>query len=462
MSQELEFQRILEKYRLVDRGNHILLAVSGGADSVALLRFFCAVKDDWHLNLSVFHLNHQFRGRDADEDQLFVENLCLHHRIRCYSHSEDVLSFSSERGLSFETAARERRYALMDQIFMEQGCDKIALAHHLNDQVETFFQRLTRGSGIDGLTGMEWQREGRYIRPLLQMTRVDIETYLTLIQQPYCIDETNMDVVYMRNRVRHELIPYLERYFNGNAVKRIGHTMSLLQMDKDYLDFETDRFINQNSKPRGKGFSVELTAMATCHQAILQRALRSLFLKVKGSLQGFEASHVGEIMDLVSRKRQGSLKTYQGVVFEIAYDELVVRGVSEMPESTAYTYWLTDEEPLLLVEAGLKLTLTCHLKKTISGHLRPDLYLIAADHLRLPLEVRSRRPGDQLLKKGLEGHKTIKDIFREQRIPVCDRGRLPVIACADEIIWVPFGVLAAPFYVTSETEQVYVLSVEKL
>ncbi len=462
MTLDTSFLEALEKHKLVRAGDHILLGVSGGADSVALLLLFYDVMLKKEIALSVFHLNHQFRGLEADSDQRFVEALCAQLELPCYAFSEDISQFALDSGQSFETAARERRYELLDGVLKARGCTKIALAHHLNDQVETFFQRLTRGAGIDGLTGMQWQRDAVFIRPLLGITRVEIEIYLTEKGQQYCTDGTNTDTQYMRNRVRHELIPYLETHFNASIVQRIGQTMSHLQQDKDYLDQVTQDFLKVKLKIEKNSFFVALEDFDTLHVAVANRVVRQLFKLAKGSLIGLETSHVEEIVALVYNRRQGTKKIHQNVQFSIDRESLVVEVSGVHGSAHAYAYSLEVDKPLEILEASIKSTLRRVSRQDLTNCQNPSVIYFSAEHIELPLTVRSRLPGDRIKIKGLSGHKSVKDIFRELKIPENQREICPIVEDRNGLVWVHGGVLAESCYISAQTQDIFQLTFDKL
>lgn len=455
-----QFLETIEKNHLIQKGERVLVAVSGGADSVALLLLLHSIRVDYDLSLYAFHLNHRYRGDAADKDQAFVEALCIEKGITCFAYAEDIEAYAKTSGQSFETAARERRYKLMDTLMDEHGIHKVALAHHLNDQVETFFQRLIRGSGIDGLTGMSLMRSGTYIRPLLELSKTAILAYLEEEKQPYCIDETNTDVSYMRNKIRQELIPYLELHFNPSIVSGIGGTMTRLQQDRDFLDQTASAFVDSCVLIQNQRWAVKIDQVQALHSAIRPRVIRLLFARVKGALVGFESNHVDEVCGILETKHSGSRKIFQGVVFLINGKDLLV--YKETEPVGDYAYALTVGQRVVIKEAGIAMTMTSEPKPLDFLRSGDRCFYLSADAVVCPLIVRNRRSGDGIQLRGLKGRKAVKEIFRELKLPPEERAYQPIVTHGNQVVWAPGGHIADAFYVTEATQAVYCIRVEKL
>ena len=227
-----KFTKFIEQHQLIKKDDYVLAAVSGGIDSVVLLQLLVRLSDLLHLKFQIVHLNHGLRGKQADRDQQFVEQLATEYNIPIITRKVSVPKFIAKKNLSEEQGARVLRYRFFEQTLKKTGADCIALGHQADDQVETVIDHFLRGSGVKGLTGIPVRRD-KFIRPLLFATRQEIETYAKLHSLHYVIDSTNTITKYRRNRIRHDLIPYLKQHFNPaieNIVLRSASIMNEVEM----------------------------------------------------------------------------------------------------------------------------------------------------------------------------------------------------------------------------------------
>jgi len=220
---------------LFNERDRILLAVSGGVDSVVMLDLFSRIQDRYNLDLRIIHLNHGLRGELADRDEEFVKTLGARYSYRVIAKTVDTASYARKRKMSLENAARTLRYKFYEDLVRSENATAVAVGHNQNDQAETFLDHLTRGSGIKGLVGMKIRR-GYIIRPLLTVTRVEIQTFAKKHGIQHVVDHTNLDKKYKRNRIRHELIPYLENNFNPGIIKSLFNTTLILKDADFYLE----------------------------------------------------------------------------------------------------------------------------------------------------------------------------------------------------------------------------------
>ena len=255
-------QTYTRKHGLIRPGERVGVAVSGGADSVALLRVLLELRSDLGSVLSVVHFNHGIRGADSDADQQFVADLARAHELELFAASGDAPAAAKQSGASLETAARTLRYAFFEQLIANGTLDKVALAHNQDDQAETVLMRFLRGAGTKGLAGIYPVVElgkGAVIRPLLETPRTEIEAYLKSLDQPWRDDATNADTIHTRNKVRHELLPKL-REFNPAIADALARTANVARDEEKYWNAETKRLLPMLLLPgkatRGGGRSV--------------------------------------------------------------------------------------------------------------------------------------------------------------------------------------------------------------
>ena len=227
--------KYIRQQRLLRPGERVAVAVSGGADSVALLRVLLELREELGIVLSVAHFHHQIRGAEADSDQQFVADMARQFQLELHTGSANVPAHARESKLSLESAARELRHRWFRELVEQGHTDKIATAHNLDDQAETVLMRILRGTGVRGLAGIApEQREKRLVRPLLGITRAEIEDYLNSIQQPWRTDSTNLDLSHTRNRVRHVLLPLLGKDFNPAIRQTLAELGELARLEDDY------------------------------------------------------------------------------------------------------------------------------------------------------------------------------------------------------------------------------------
>lgn len=227
------FQKLIEEEKLVEENDKILVALSGGPDSVALLRLLLEIKDKYKIELGLCHINHMLRGENSDGDEEFCKRLSQYYKIPFYSLRANIEAYGKEKKIGLEEAGREIRYEFFNRISTQNSYNKIALAHNLDDNVETFLFRLIRGTGINGLKGIPVKRD-KIIRPLLNTKKSDILDYLSNINQEYRIDESNNEKVYSRNKIRLDLIPYIEKEFNPNFKESITSLINDFSFEEDF------------------------------------------------------------------------------------------------------------------------------------------------------------------------------------------------------------------------------------
>ena len=276
------------RYDMLPEGSRVLCAVSGGADSVALLHWLTKQPG---LTLLCAHYNHRLRGEESARDEDFVRGLCRRWNIPCFVGGGDVAAYAKERGLGLEDAARRLRYAFLEQTAAEENCERIATAHHADDNAETVLLNLTRGAGLKGLGGIPPVR-GNIVRPLLQTTREEILAYLAQQDIPFVTDSSNASDAFARNRIRHHVLPVL-RQQNPDLVRGISRTVELLRADEAYLAGEAERFIEEYADGLGSLPVMELMALP---DAVRSRVLRQM------CTPALEQQHV-QAIDMLCRNR---------------------------------------------------------------------------------------------------------------------------------------------------------------
>lgn len=392
--------------RLIGPGQGVVAAVSGGADSVALLMCLHALAPRLGFTLYAAHLHHGIRGESANEDQSFTQALCQRLGVPFYTARADVPALAKALGQSLEEAGREARHAFLEEARLHFGAERIALAHHLDDQAESLLLHLFRGSGLAGLCGMRAAR-GALIRPLLGVRRQDIESYLLAEGQPWRTDETNFSAeAGTRNRLRLELLPYVEHRLNPNAARALAGTAQLLAQDEDFLLALAQKELSAARNARGYD-RARLFALAP---ALRSRALR-LALAEAGAKRDVERRHVDMLTNLLSAGT-GAHLDLPGVLADISYESLLLSPAREKSARPAFCL------PLSL-NGETQTPLGVFFVSAYDGPLArdPAVAILDADKLPAELWVRPRQPGDRFFPLGAPGHKKLKDFLIDRKVP---------------------------------------------
>ncbi|WP_307342640.1 tRNA lysidine(34) synthetase TilS [Caldalkalibacillus uzonensis] len=470
----------IKEYQLLVQGDRILVAVSGGPDSMMLLHWLWRFKTKWGLELIAVHLNHQLRGRDADLDQAYVEKMCATWGIPCVAEKRDVARYAQENSLSKQVAARECRYALFEQVARLQKCNKVAVAHHADDQVETVLMRLIRGTGPAGLSGMRPKRAlaefhsltgCELIRPLLALSKREIERYCQVFELNPRLDHTNLTDDDTRNWIRHHLVPKMKE-LNPNLSCVIQDMSHLVAEDDDYLTElakqKVDHIIDQGEDQHIRLKLPELRQLPLP----LQRRVILLLLNYLSGDHHWKKVHIDSILKLAKREA-GHQKLYlpEGINVERHYDLLLVhkRGPTHTDPRFQFCYEISApgtyqwaELPFSLIIEKRPRNLHRPVDRGKQENAQGDIYQAdfdAAD-LHFPLLIRNRRAGDKMQPLGMKGHKKVKDIFIDSKIPRYQRELWPIILDQQGVLWIPGLKRSDRAKVTEQTQELYVLTMK--
>ncbi|MDO4553497.1 MAG: tRNA lysidine(34) synthetase TilS, partial [Bacillota bacterium] len=472
---EDKVRRVMEAYGLAEQGGHIVAGVSGGPDSLCLFHVLHHLAPGWGMSLSAVHVNHGIRGEAADRDQAFTESFCKELGRPCRGLAFNVPALAAEWRLGEEEAGRQLRYRVFEEErrrFLEEDPRRpvcVAVAQNLEDQAETVLMRILRGTGTDGLAGMEYIRDGWIVRPLLDVSRQEIEDYCREKGLAPCRDRTNEEVLYTRNRIRLELIPYLQENYNPNIVQALARLAAIAAQDKDCL-YALARGVERERTEQGSAAS--LAALKELHPALRKRALLDAFREL-GLIQDVAAVHLEEAEALIMEDREGELdfpgryrlRRRGEKVFFLTPESREAEKAGDVPVSFAYP--VPGRGTLELPEAGRSLTV-CALeaeewRRGLAAGGKADKNQVALDlsalekQLGPPLVCRNRRPGDWIRPRGMEGSKKLQDLFVDKKVPRELRDRLPLLCRGAEVLWVP-GCCAGGVGPGPETEKVLLLS----
>jgi tRNA(Ile)-lysidine synthase len=438
---EMSVQRTLIRYRMLEPGDHVLVSVSGGADSTGLLLCLRSLAPKLGFTVSVAHLNHRIRGTEADQDEEFVKKLCAELQVPVVSETQDVRRDALARKQNLEESAREARYRFLREVAGRVGARKIALGHTLNDQAETVLMRLVRGSGNDGITAMSAVREGLFIRPFLETSRQEIVAYLKHSGVSYREDSTNSDLQLKRNRIRHELIPYLNNHLNPKVVEALARYARTAQEIGDYLHVQTQSAFEEVQTGVPGGISLSVEKLLSFHPAVQKNILRHAVKHVRGSLRGIGMRTVQDLLLLCRPGSSGrQVKLPEKLLATRQFDQLLFLDTGSLA-TAGYSHKLRVPGQIHVPEIGVEfqaLVVARALPRELNSSA--DQVYLDADALPGNLVIRSRRSGDRY---GGPGRRKVKKMLIDARIPLQARAALPMLASGNIVLWIP-GFAPAP------------------
>jgi len=473
-------RRTIERHALVAPGGRVLVALSGGPDSVALLHLMLALQEAGDLRVAgVAHFNHQLRGDDADRDESFCRELAASLAVAIEVGVANVREAARATRCSLEDAARTLRYAFLEAAADRLNADVIAVGHSLDDQAETFLLRLIRGAGPRGL-GSIYPRAGRVIRPLIEIPRADLRQYAEDHRLRWREDETNRDLSIPRNRVRHELLPYLEREFSRGIVEVLARDAAIAREDEDLLQREAiDLASTIVLRNTGGTIEVAVDALRALHPALQARVARHA-LTMPGSDRGQTGVRPGSdhhfvgfdqvqrLLSLAKDERERDSVSFPGRQVERRGNRIIIGPAlsRELGQPNSFRVPLSIPGEVLLDRQGW--AVSAERAETAgpaaaSGSGRSAAVAVAADPLSLPLAVRSRRPGDRFRPLGQSGRKKLQDFLVDRKIPRETRDSLPLVVDGDDrIVWVVGQSVAEDFRVTEPSRGVILLKARRL
>ncbi|MEG0687266.1 MAG: tRNA lysidine(34) synthetase TilS [Hungatella sp.] len=439
-------QRKVQSYmieqKMFEDGDHVIAAVSGGADSVCLLSLLVALREEWNLNIRVVHVHHGLRGAEADRDAAYVEELSDRLGVPCLVVHCDIRAFAKAQGVSVEEAGRMLRYRILQEQADAFGKAKIAVAHHRADQAETILHHLFRGSGLRGLGGMQAVRD-RIVRPLLCCGREEILDYLKTHQIAHCEDSTNASEDYTRNKLRNSIIPLIETQINSAAVEHVLHMGEMAAQADAYFVAEAHKILAESELIEAGRSGIALEVLRGQADIMRTYLVREMLFRISGSGRDITARHIRQIASLPEKEVGAEVDLPNARKARRTYEHLWI-------EDGARIHFLDD----IGEEALPNVVYTCFSYEK-HQEIPQNQYTKWFDYDRImnALSLRTRRMGDYMtLKDGK--HKTIKSYMIDEKIPKEQRDRIPVLADGNHVLWI-IGYRMSEYYkITDATKQV--------
>lgn len=456
-------EKYIRQQCMIEEGDVVIAGVSGGADSVCLLFVLCALRRRIGFDVKVCHVNHGLRGDAADTDEAYVRELCRRFHTECFVFHENVELIARKRKQSLEEAGRVVRREAFDKVCAGAERAKIATAHHRDDNAETILLNISRGTGLRGLCGI-WPVRGRWIRPLLWMSRSQIEAFLTEQNIPWRTDATNDEDDYTRNRIRHHIIPALEEQVNRGAVRHLdelsGHARELWE----FLAEETEKArIRCTAQRNETTVFIDGAAFSGEHMAVKRALIKRCIADALGSEKNLTAVHVQDTLELLEKQNSRRVDLPDGV------SAVKVYGGIEICASGICKNKVCGEETAVQIPGETRIpdfgnkhaaVISCRITDR-SDVGQPDQIpqksytkLMDYDIIKHGLSVRTRRPGDYLTVDDRGSRQKLKSYFINEKIPKEERDRMRLIADGSEIVWIPGRRMSRAYYVNDRTERI--------
>lgn len=474
-------RKALQRHRMLEPGDRVGVAVSGGADSVALLLLLEELRSDLGITLAVMHFNHQLRGESAEADEQFVRELAASRGLEPLVSREDVAGRARQERLNLEEAARKYRYVFFARAIEAGQVSRVAVAHTADDQAETVLARLMRGTGPLGLAGI-YPIIGGVIRPLLEVRRQELRDYLASRGQAWREDLSNRDTTRLRARIRERLLPVLETEFAPATVAHLVTLAELVRADEAFWNALTEDRLRALAEESPAGFAISIPDLLRplalsspptaapgqidANEALIGRLVRGLVEKVKGDRRQLTAEHVAQVIRLARESSSGHrLHLPGGVVVKRSFEQLIFKRTEDLrdgrrsrgttPRRDAYSYRVDLPQQgavsVRVAEIGKRFRLKAIDWPLAESETRRVAEALDAERLRPPLVLRNWQPGDAYRPKGHRHSEKVKRLFLEKRIPAQERSHWPVLTSAGRLAWAKGLPAAEEFAARAET-----------
>ena len=451
-------KRTIDRYHLLEKGDRLIVGVSAGMDSMVLLHLLNDCLETYDLSLIVAHVNHGLRPEESEKEAELVQKEAGRLGFPFEYGKFNVKEFQKLGGLSLQDAARRIRFHFFNDLLQKHRAQKIALGHHADDQVETVLLRLLRGSGLEGLKGILPMREGRIIRPLIEVWKEEIESFAVEKKISFLFDSSNLKKDYLRNRLRLFLIPLIEKEYQPNFKETLLRTSTHLREENDCLEDGAARAYQKMVKEENGGLSFKFSEYQSHHQAIQWRIIRKMLGRIYAGEMAIDEGEWLDVHKIDQKLRQSSpsflLELPHGVWVEKRYD-LVLLGKGRIEAIPPFEVELACPGRNFIEEIKKEVVLEeINRDKLGDFHGPPHTGFMDYESLRFPLRIRNFRPGDRFHPLGARGTQKLKEFFIDHRVPRFERPNVPLIVSAETIAWIVGYRIDERVKVTEKTKRV--------
>ncbi len=449
-----KIRRTIQKYHMLNPGEHVIAAVSGGPDSVALLHVLISLASEYELTLSVAHLNHGLRGSESDAEEQLVRQLSKERGISCSVKRIDLqaLRKCDRRKCSLEDIGRQERYEFFTALAAEIGASRIALGHHREDQAETVLMNFIRGSGLEGLKGIRPVRDGCFIRPLLEVSRKDILDFLQAEHLPFLEDSSNSEDHFLRNRIRHHMIPLLQELYNPRIIDTLNRLAEIARREDDCLKSIVDHILEDlliTSLSEEGTVGISISRLHELDEALQHRLVKSLLERCALSPRRVAFTHIQAVANLCREEKSVGLLFLPGnVLVRREYDNLKF-SLSEANTRSELNSPLKNQKVIGFsyaleipsvteIEEVNRVVKTAFIEKDELGffNVTRNSACFDFDKIEPPLVIRNRREGDRFQPLGMAGTKKLKSYFIDEKVPRRQRDLIPLLADRHSVVWI--------------------------
>ena len=451
----------MEENSMISRGDKGLVALSGGPDSVCLLHILSELRENLNIEVYAAHVNHCLRGKSALEDEAYVEELCKRLNIKCFVKRVDINKISKEKNISTEMAGREERYKFFKELKDEFALNKIAIAHNANDQAETLIMRALRGTGIEGLVGIKPVRDNIFIRPILILNREEIEKYCEINNLNPRIDETNLEDIYSRNKIRLKAIPFIEKNFNPDIINTLNRLAYSCSKDVEFIQEEVEKRFSNLCLKDGDDILIKEEAFKE-KEALLTRIIKKALVCVSSKHNNFELKHIKDIIALKDRETGKKINITNGIIASNEYGKIRINLDNKKTLKENKVLRLKDlkkeleENKRVIIKDSLLGSYEILLEYFKKGEkFSKDRFIKSFDYDKISnIDLRFRQEGDKIIPLGMKNSKKLKDIFINNKIPKEKRDFIPLVLFNEEIAWIVGLNVSDTFKITNKTKRV--------
>jgi tRNA(Ile)-lysidine synthase len=458
-----QVKRTIERHQLLEKGERLIVGVSAGVDSMVLLHLLNAFRETFGLSLIVAHINHGLRPEESEREAELVQKESNRFGFPFEYGRFNVKEYQKLRGFSPQEAARKIRFQFFHNLLIKYQAQKIALGHNADDQVETVLLRLIRGSGLQGLKGILPIREGKVIRPLLEVWRSEIESFAKKRRIFFLSDSSNLKKDYLRNRIRLALIPLIEKEYQPNFKEILLRTSTVLREENDYLEKGAEEAYQTITQEKKDTLSFKFSAYRTLHQAIQWRVIKKIVERIYDRGMIMEDGGWAEVNKIYKKLHQQApsfhLELPHEVFVEKRYD-IVLLGKGGVNPAPPFEIELLSPGRTFIEEIGKEVVI----EETNRDRLRnldkpPNIALIDFESLHFPLKMRNFRPGDRFYPLGAKGTQKLKEFFIDHKVSEFERPKVPLLVSGEMIAWIVGHRIDERVKVTERTKKVLKITV---